>query len=229
MRLTDLGTGADLGKIVADRAVVDLDWGVLGGRDVLAVTDVDGTVHVWDVADLRPLTSKARRIAGAATARFGALDGQPALLVRTTAGQAELRHLALATVVDEVPEYRSDDTSNVRYLATGRADALDRDREADAIAEILTSAKVQPPLAIGLFGEWGEGKSYFMQRIQRYVDDRTAGPTMVGDDVSRNVRQVSFNAWHYAETDLWASLVFHLFDQLATDERAQGSRWSSEG
>jgi predicted phage-related endonuclease len=29
------------------------------------------------------------------------------------------------------------------------------------------------------------------------------------------VRQVQFNAWHYAETDLWASLVAELFAQLA--------------
>jgi hypothetical protein len=29
------------------------------------------------------------------------------------------------------------------------------------------------------------------------------------------VRQVRFNAWHYAETDLWASLVAELFAQLA--------------
>lgn len=29
------------------------------------------------------------------------------------------------------------------------------------------------------------------------------------------VRQVWFNAWHYTETDLWASLVSELFTQLA--------------
>ena len=29
------------------------------------------------------------------------------------------------------------------------------------------------------------------------------------------IRQVQFNAWHYAETDLWASLVTELFAQLA--------------
>ena len=29
------------------------------------------------------------------------------------------------------------------------------------------------------------------------------------------VRQVHFNAWHYAETDLWASLVTELFSQMA--------------
>jgi hypothetical protein len=29
------------------------------------------------------------------------------------------------------------------------------------------------------------------------------------------VRQVRFNAWHYAETGLWASLVAELFAQLA--------------
>src|SRR4051794_41653714 len=37
----------------------------------------------------------------------------------------------------------------------------------------------------------------------------------MGDDVLHGaVRQVWFNAWHYAETDLWASLVAELFEQL---------------
>ena len=38
-----------------------------------------------------------------------------------------------------------------------------------------------------------------------------------GDDrvYCRNVVQLRFNAWHYAETDLWASLVTELFAQLA--------------
>ena len=37
-----------------------------------------------------------------------------------------------------------------------------------------------------------------------------------GDRLTHSaVRQVHFNAWHYAETDLWASLVTELFSQMA--------------
>ena len=51
------------------------------------------------------------------------------------------------------------------------------------------------------------------------------------------VRQVWFNAWHYAETDLWASLVAELFGQLAAsaepgesqaDEQRRQSRLAAE-
>jgi hypothetical protein len=53
----------------------------------------------------------------------------------------------------------------------------------------------------------------------------------------RAVRQVWFNAWHYAETDLWASLVAELFRQLAmpaepgvsvADEQRRQSRLAAE-
>jgi hypothetical protein len=36
------------------------------------------------------------------------------------------------------------------------------------------------------------------------------------------VRNVTFNAWHYADTNLWASLVTHIFDQLARPEPSAG-------
>jgi len=31
------------------------------------------------------------------------------------------------------------------------------------------------------------------------------------------VRQITFNAWHYTEANLWASLATHIFDDLASD------------
>ncbi|MCX4093610.1 P-loop NTPase fold protein [Nocardia sp. alder85J] len=66
------------------------------------------------------------------------------------------------------------------------------------------------PLAIGLFGQWGEGKSQFLELVRAQVPVAARSPLGF-----RYVRQVSFNAWHYAETDLWASLVAVLFHQLA--------------
>src|SRR5207249_4339798 len=36
------------------------------------------------------------------------------------------------------------------------------------------------------------------------------------------VRNIEFNAWHYADANLWASLVTHIFDELAKPEPAAG-------
>jgi hypothetical protein len=57
----------------------------------------------------------------------------------------------------------------------------------------------------------------FLEMLQEQVSDRAraAGPS---DPIAHGqVRQVRFNAWHYAEADLWASMVAELFAQLSDD------------
>ena len=48
-------------------------------------------------------------------------------------------------------------------------DRLSRDPEAIALAEVITSRSALPPLAIGLFGDWGEGKSHFLGRVETHA------------------------------------------------------------
>lgn len=88
-----------------------------------------------------------------------------------------------------------------------------------AFATLFVSQDLVPPLSVGLFGDWGSGKSFFMRQLRQRVDRlaaaararREAGrPTVLLGDVV----QVEFNAWHYAEVNLWASLVTHIFDTL---------------
>ena len=81
-----------------------------------------------------------------------------------------------------------------------------------ALAELVTAVTATPPLAVGLFGDWGEGKSHFLGLLREQVTvvARPDNPLACSA-----VRQVRFNAWHYAEADLWASLVAELFAQLA--------------
>jgi hypothetical protein len=111
--------------------------------------------------------------------------------------------------VPRLPPYRSD--------ATAPVDELTRIGDAVALAELITARTVRPPLAVGLFGDWGEGKSHFLGLLQHHVT-MTARPD--NPLAHAAVRQVRFNAWHYAETDLWASLVAELFAQLAASPDA---------
>ena len=110
---------------------------------------------------------------------------------------------------DYCSRYRSDDPDD--------PDRLNRDAEAAALAEMITARSARPPLAIGLFGDWGEGKTHFLRRIADHVGKLAASARDDPDDrlTHSAVRQVHFNAWHYAETDLWASLVTELFSQMA--------------
>jgi hypothetical protein len=48
-------------------------------------------------------------------------------------------------------------------------DELGMDAEAEALAWVVAAEDVHPPLSVGLFGDWGTGKSYFMQLMQQRV------------------------------------------------------------
>lgn len=53
------------------------------------------------------------------------------------------------------------------------ADYIGVSVEADAFAYLIASKSLAPPLAIGLFGDWGSGKSFLMSKIRRRVRDLT--------------------------------------------------------
>jgi|GEM_PF-5484482 len=98
-------------------------------------------------------------------------------------------------------------------------DRLGITRHVNALAALMASVELEPPLSIGLFGDWGSGKSFFMHKLQQRIE-------ALAEDASRrqdrglergfhpSVVQVPFNAWNYAEAELWASLVAHIFESL---------------
>ncbi|WP_370961735.1 P-loop NTPase fold protein [Amycolatopsis sp. cg9] len=99
-----------------------------------------------------------------------------------------------------------------RNDGTGGADQLDVQGYVDAVCEVITDPDVTPPLSIGLFGKWGTGKSFFMEKMRERIAGRVPG------DDEFTVVQVRFNAWHYADTSLWASLAIEIFERLADPE-----------
>lgn len=101
-----------------------------------------------------------------------------------------------APVPPAAPGYRSD-------TAEG-SDRLNFEAEARAVA-LLAVSPAAPPLSVGVFGEWGTGKSFFMRSVQRHA---------AADDVLQDVLQIEFNAWHYAEGNLFASLAHRVFTAL---------------
>ena len=112
--------------------------------------------------------------------------------------------------------------------AVSEDDLVGIDRVVDAFSYLIAARTLRPPLAIGLFGHWGSGKSFLMRGIQRRVDDITRGARESGRPqaeigVYRRVVQVEFNAWHYVEGNLWASLVDHIFANLRTSAEEPGS------
>jgi hypothetical protein len=96
-------------------------------------------------------------------------------------------------------------------------DRLDVDRYAEAFAIVMAAQKVEPPLSIGIFGDWGSGKSFFMRLIDEQAQKIAKNPAKDPDGkrlFCERVVPIRFNAWQYAEEHLWASLVQTILQQL---------------
>ncbi len=125
---------------------------------------------------------------------------------------------------------------NADHVSASGADPLGVAADVSAFARLICLEEAKPPLSIGLFGEWGSGKSSFMERLQGEITSLTrkerearnsaievAKATSATGQLPaqrpaprfvENVVQIRFNAWHYADANLWASLTAEFFDQL---------------
>ncbi len=98
------------------------------------------------------------------------------------------------------------------------ADDLGVGGMANRFAELIALRETRLPLAIGLFGNWGSGKSHFMNLIDRRLKSLTKSEEKRSEGGCtrwcREIVPVYFNAWHYLDTNLWASLVSQIFESL---------------
>ena len=107
----------------------------------------------------------------------------------------------------------------------GGEDLLGIAEEVNALADTLLLREVRPPLAVGIMGGWGSGKSFVMHLIQkRMAEIRSRGMSKTSDHGAQDetipspfvghVYQINFNAWTYAKSNLWASLMQTIFFEL---------------
>jgi len=70
-----------------------------------------------------------------------------------------------------------------------------------------------------LFGDWGTGKTFFMDRMREEIDfvKAQAKGSPVYSKFHTRVAQITFNAWHYVDANLWASLVSHILEKLVEE------------
>ncbi|WP_330256274.1 P-loop NTPase fold protein [Nocardia sp. NBC_00565] len=114
-------------------------------------------------------------------------------------------HPALRSGQMLIPGIAGDETSG--------PDSLGVDADAAALAALIASTRLVPPLAVAVYGEWGSGKTFFMRRIEANIDRLTARDPG-GTVFEPAVRHIRFGAWHYARGNLWASLLEHVFTTL---------------
>lgn len=109
-------------------------------------------------------------------------------------------------------------------------DLLGIESEVYALAEVLGMRALKPPLAVGILGGWGSGKSFVMQLMRQrltqiYQDDISPDQAwgLEGNGTPSEAEpypyvghlyQICFNSWTYAKTDLWSSLMQTIFYEL---------------
>jgi KAP family P-loop domain len=225
-------------------------WAGMSGAAVLAGELVLGVVRSHNLAEggqsltVTPLTaidSLPHEIRERFWAALGVADSNLLPMVSAT-GPSEAQAGSMPSDSSGPPEDEAQPAGTSRLIVPaitddaieGHPDRLGVDADARALAALVASRGLEPPLAIGLYGEWGSGKTFFMKRVQAYVEDLTrSGAT---DDFCSEIAPVWFSAWHYARGNLWASLLHHVFaslypaksrHQLAFDElmaRVQGAQ-----
>ena len=80
------------------------------------------------------------------------------------------------------------------------SDELGVKGSAHRLAELIALRETKMPLAIGLFGDWGSGKSHFMNLIDRRL--KTLAETAVADGPwCKEIIPIYFNAWHYLDAN----------------------------
>jgi len=124
-------------------------------------------------------------------------------------------------VAAQVAGFRSDGV-------TDQTDLLDIKQDVTALASVIAAREVEPPLSIGLFGDWGSGKSFFIDSMKKQITRiakaaEEAEQTALTENKSpadatrycARIAQLEFNAWRYIDTELWASLADGIIDGLS--------------
>jgi len=162
--------------------------------------DVPGEVETWQRAfDYVTTPTPSSALAPPQPAPVDATSASP-----TPAGALALSHVLVASHGNDDPWQH------------GLKDSLGVEDEARAFARLAASKALTPPLAVGVFGEWGSGKSFFLKLVSEHIErleSRSAREASEGK-FHADIVQIRFNAWHYVDTNLWASLVNHVFVEL---------------
>ncbi len=144
----------------------------------------------------------------------GALPAAPGIRELTIVAQEEDAYQEAITLSSGIPQRFANDVA-------GGDDLLDVASEVQALTDILLLRSLQPPLAVGILGGWGTGKSFAMDLMRRHIQRIRSLPPdggWDGDGAGQyvgHIYPITFDAWTYAKSNLWASLMQTIFLELS--------------
>jgi WD40 repeat protein len=212
VRVWDVRTGTALPSPVErhDGSVTVVRFSPDGERILSGGTD--GTVRQWDVDTGEPIGVPLTGHEDTVTS-LAFLD-DTVVLSGSADGTVRRWDLASGTQVSAAPKGM---LADVRSDLDSSEDQLDIAEDVRRIGAMLAALSVRPPLSVALLGDWGTGKSTFMRQLRAWLTE-TARHSAAGSVFASNVRQVTFNAWHYSDDHLWVGLIEHMFRELATED-----------
>lgn len=108
---------------------------------------------------------------------------------------------------NNTPTFSSDISSNEKN------DSLNTESDINAFAKLIAYKELKPPLAIGLFGKWGSGKSTFMNNLEKRIK-KLSEEKLTEKIFCEKIVHIEFNAWHYSDSNLWANIMIQIFEKL---------------
>ncbi len=93
-------------------------------------------------------------------------------------------------------------------------DLLQVETAVHALAEMCMLEDLHPPIAVGILGGWGSGKSFVMHLMQERVARLRRKKITEDYPYVGHIYQIKFDAWTYAKSNLWASLIQTVFYKL---------------
>ncbi len=98
-------------------------------------------------------------------------------------------------------------------------DKLQVRSEVHALADAIASKDMHPPLVAGILGGWGSGKSFVLHLLRERLFeirgiDVTSKEARDNSPYVGHFYLVHFNAWTYAKSNLWASLMQEILVEL---------------
>ncbi|MBK1986573.1 hypothetical protein A0J48_003275 [Sphaerospermopsis aphanizomenoides BCCUSP55] len=209
--------GKPLGKTFLFTQLMSIHAGFSPDGSTIVTGSDDGTVRLWDVSD----PQRKRQIEIGQHQRevcAVVFDPQGDYIFSASKDGIKVWHWEGFNIRRVSQPFSNDQP-------TGE-DSLDVAKELQSLADVLMLRSLQPPLAVAILGGWGSGKSFGMHLIEKQItkircQQLTAKQTWgeKGDEPNLSpyvghVYQIKFNAWSYAKSDLWASLMQTIFDQL---------------
>ena len=96
-------------------------------------------------------------------------------------------------------------------LTDPSSDLLDINDDALALANYIRAQEKELPFTVGIFGEWGEGKTTMVRFLEHHLTNLKKDELKAKKDESKTIKFVTFSAWPFTTSEkLWRGLILKI-------------------